>query len=266
MIRNYLDLEDGRLFYEVSGKGDPILLIHGNFNDHQIWNDQVDTFSAHYKIIRYDLRGYGLSSTPNSSFANFDDLKALIEHLKLHKVTLIGSSLGGGVAIDFALTYPHLVQALILASPSINGKLYPINMTWQGIKNYFNVRLNGHEKAIEAFITNHFWQYFFPSERKEEARKKVLDNVRKTSNFCRFSPNLSAAVKPYAISRLREINIPALIITSDQDHPFNIKTAENLHKSIELSSKVMMQNCGHLPFIEEPHEFNQLVLDFLSNT
>lgn len=265
MIQDYLNLDDGRLFYTVSGKGDPIFLIHGNFNDHQIWNEQVDTFSKHYKIIRYDLRGYGLSSTPNSSFANVDDLKALIESLRLHNVTLIGSSLGGGVAIDFTLTYPHLVQALILASPSINGNPYPMNMTWQGIKNFLNVRLKGHKKAIESFITNRFWQYFFPSKRKEETRKKVLNNVRKTSNFCRFSPNLSTAVKPYAISRLREINIPTLIITSDQDHPFNIKAAENLHNSIKLSSKIMMQDCGHLPFIEEPHEFNQLVLDFLSN-
>lgn len=264
MIKDYLYLDNGRIFYTISGKGNPILLLHGNFNDHHIWNNQIDFFSTQYKIIRYDLRGYGLSSTPNSAFSNVDDLKALVDSLKLPNVILIGSSSGGGVAVDFTLTYPDLVQALILVSPSINGNSYPLNMTWQVIKNYFNVRLKGREVAVEAFITNHFWQYYFPSLTKEEARKKVLNNVRNTSNFCRFSPNLATPMRPYAIVRLREINIPTLVIISDQDHLFNIKTAETLHKNINLSSKIIMQGCGHLPFIEDPHEFNQIVLNFLS--
>lgn len=264
MIEGNLNLDDGRLFYAVSGKGDPVVLIHGNFNDHQIWNEQVDSFSAHYKLIRYDLRGYGLSSTPNSSFSNIDDLKALIDTLKLHNVTLVGSSMGGGIAIDFTLTYPHLVKALILVSPSINGNSYPMNMMWQGTKNYINLRLKGRKKAIESFITNRFWQYFFPSIRKEVARTKVINNIKNYNNFCRFSPSLSVAVKPVAYNRLHEINIPTLIIISDQDHSFNKETAETLHKSIGLSSKIIMEDCGHLPFIEAPHEFNQVVLDFLS--
>lgn len=264
MIQDYLNLENGQIFYTISGIGNPLLFLHGNFTDHHIWNDQLDSFSTRYQVIRYDLRGYGLSSTPNTSFSNVEDLKALIDALKLPNVTLIGSSSGGGIAVDFTLTYPDLVQALILVSPSLGGNSYPLNMTWQVIKNYFNVRLKGREAAVEAFITNHFWQYFFPSLTKEEARKKVLNNVRNTSNFCRFSPNLTTAMRPYAIARLREINIPTLVIVSDQDHPFNMKTAETLHTNINLSSKVIMQDCGHLPFVEEPHEFNQMVLNFLS--
>ncbi|MGG4091571.1 alpha/beta fold hydrolase [Paenibacillus lautus] len=97
MIEGKLNVDDGRLYYAVSGKGDAVVLIHGNFNDHQIWNEQIDSFSAHYKLIRYDLRGYGLSSTPTSSFSNVDDLKALIDTLKLHNVTLVGSSMGAAL-------------------------------------------------------------------------------------------------------------------------------------------------------------------------
>lgn len=268
MIQDYVDVDDGRIFYSVSGtglgKGSPIVLLHGNFNDHQIWNEQVGSLSTHYKIIRYDLRGYGLSSTPTSPFSNVHDLMALADSLKLHHMTLVGSSLGGGVAVDFTLTYPHLVQALILVSPSIHGNHYPMNMMWQGIRNYFNVRLKGREQAIKSFITNPYWQYFFPSVDRPEVREKVLLNVRNTHNFCRFSPSLATAIKPHAIHRLSEITIPTLIIISDQDHPFNIKTAETLHQNIRQSSKIIKKNCGHLPFIEVPQEFNQTVLDFLS--
>ncbi|MFU1795216.1 alpha/beta fold hydrolase [Paenibacillus azoreducens] len=264
MTHDYLDLNDGQLFYRVSGKGEPLVLLHGNFNDHQIWNEQTGAFSACYKVIRYDLRGYGHSSKPNVSFSNVVDLKALVDSLKLHRVTLIGSSSGGGVAIDFALTYPDRVQTLVLVSPAVNGNPYPMNMMWQGIKNYLNVRLKGREAAVEAFIKNHFWQYYYPSTMKEAARNNVLQNVRNLNNFCRFSPNLSTSVTPHTIRRLQEINVPTLIIISDGDHPYNIKTAEKLHNNIKLSCKIVMKGCNHLPFTEEPQEFNQIVLDFLS--
>lgn len=226
-----LNVDGGRLFYKVSGNGDPVVLIHGNFNDHQIWNEQVDCLSAHVQLVRYDLRGYGLSSTPTSSFSNVEDLKALIDTLELQKVTLVGSSMGGSIAIDFTLTYPHLVKGLILVAPSINGNSYPLNMMWQGTKNYVNLRMKGHKKAIKSFITNRFWQYLFPSISKEAARTKVIRNIKNPNNFCRFSPNLSVAVKPAAYHRLHGINIPTLIIVSDQDHSFNIETAQTIQKN-----------------------------------
>jgi pimeloyl-ACP methyl ester carboxylesterase len=266
MIRNYLTVEDGRIFYTVVGNGEPIVLLHGNFNDHRIWSEQIDALSRDHKLVLCDLRGYGLSSTPKASFSNVDDLKALVDALKLHSLTLIGSSSGGGVAIDFALTYPHLIRALILVSPSVNGNRSPLSMTWQGIRNYINVRTKGHQAAIESFIANRFWQYFFPPLRKEEARSNVLRNVRNESNFCRFSPTLPVAIRPYAIRRLGEIRIPTLIVTSDREHPFNIRTAETLHASLRLSTKTIMRDCGHIPFVEEPHEFNRRVLDFISTT
>ncbi|MNB92757.1 AB hydrolase superfamily protein YdjP [compost metagenome] len=264
-LNDYLNLDDGKIFYSISGKGDPIILLHGNFNDHQIWNEQAETFSAYYETIRYDLRGYGLSSTPDSSFSNVHDLKALIDFLKLPSVTLLGSSSGGAVAIDFALTYPGLVRSLILVSPSVTGNSYPLPFMWHGLINYMNVTLRGREKAVEAFITSPFWRYYFPPLSNEEARNKVLRNVRNTDNFCRVPPKLSIAAKPYAISRLEEINIPTLIFISDQDHPFNLKTAEILNTTIKHSSKIMMHGCGHLPFIEKPDEFNERVLAFLSS-
>lgn len=266
MLEGFLKMDDGQLYYTVSGEGDPVILIHGNFNDHQIWNEQVQTLSAKHKLVRYDLRGYGLSSTPNNKFSNTEDLKTLIDSLKLCGVTLIGSSMGGSIATDFTLIYPHLVKNLILVAPSINGYPYPRRMMWQGMKNYINLRLKGHKKAIDSFIANPYWNYFIPSSSNEEARIKLIRNISNPNNFCRCSPSLSVAVKPYAINRLHEINIPTLIIISDQDHVFNRETAETLHSSIESSSKIIMQNCGHLPFIEASNEFNQAILDFLSKS
>jgi len=184
-MSQYADVSRGRIFYTVAGSGEPLILIHGNFNDHGIWNEQVPTLASHYQCIRYDLRGYGRSSTPTAAFSNVEDLKALVDRLGLGKVTLMGSSSGGSIAIDFSLAYPELVRALILIAPSINGNKYPISMMWHGTKNFINA---------------------------------------------------------------------------------NIRTANAVHAKIGNSIKITMQGCSHLPFVEEPGEFNRHVLEFLLNS
>jgi len=264
-MSQYVDVSGGRLFYTVAGSGEPLILIHGNFNDHGIWNEQASALASHYQCIRYDLRGYGRSSTPTSTFSNVEDLKALVDKLGLGQVTLLGSSSGGSVAIDFSLAYPELVRALILVAPSIQGIKYPISMMWHGTKNFINTRLKGQKKAIELFLANSFWHYYFPSDTKGEARLKVVQNASNSANFCRFSPKLSLAPKPYAFDRLHELNIPALIIVPELDHPFNVRTANAVHGKIENSTKITMQGCSHLPFAEEPEEFNRHVFAFLWN-
>ncbi|KWX89127.1 hypothetical protein AMQ83_02460 [Paenibacillus riograndensis] len=254
----------GVIFYKSYGEGDPIVFIHGNYNDHRIWEEQLGAFSANNYVIGYDLRGYGQSDTPRISFSNVEDLKLLIDALGLSKVTLVGSSMGGGVAIDFSLAYPDRVHRLILAAPSISGRNYPVSMLWQGIKQHFQVRLNGCGKVIETFITNPFWQYYFPASKKENAWLKTVANVRNPDNFCRFPPRLSTVSKPYAIARLEELRHPVLVIIGELDHPFNRETAKILHTGFKNSTKIVMQDCGHLPFIEDPELFNSSVAKFLN--
>lgn len=264
MNEGFIDVTGGALFYESYGDGEPIVFIHGNFNDHQIWEEQMRAFSATNYVISYDLRGYGHSDTPRISFSNVEDLKLLIDALGLIKVNIVGSSMGGSVAIDFTLAYPERVQRLILAAPSISGRNYPVSMLWQGIKQHFQVRLNGRERAIEAFITNPFWQYYFPASNKEEAWQKTVANVREPVNFCRFSPSLSRVSKPYAINRLKELYQPVLILIGELDHPFNRETAEILQTEMNKSTTIVMKDCGHLPFIEEPKMFNYNLAEFLA--
>lgn len=259
----YIEVEGGALFYERKGSGEPIIFIHGNYNDHRIWEEQMERFSASHDVICYDLRGYGQSDTPRASFSNVEDLRLLLNTLGLTKVTLAGSSLGGSVAADFTLTYPGHVDSLILAAPSVSGCSYPAKMLWQGIKQHIQVKLKGAEQAIDHFIANPYWDYYFPAAAKEKARQKTIDNVRNPGNFCRFSPSLSHVSKPYAIHRLAEIDQPVLILIGALDHPYNRETAEILHKGIRYSTKIIMPDCRHLPFIEEPDLFFTMTAEFL---
>ncbi|MNJ44691.1 AB hydrolase superfamily protein YdjP [compost metagenome] len=261
--QHHLELPDARLFYRTSGFGPPVIFIHGNFNDHHIWEEQADFFSEHVQVISYDLRGYGRSSTPVSPFSHVNDLKCLIEHFHLDAAILVGSSMGGGIALDFALAYPERVRALVLVTPSVTNQRYPGKMLWKGIRNFYQLRFRGSQSAIESFIQDDYWSYFFPSPRNRAAREKVLQNVRNPDNFCRFPPRLALPPRISSLKRLNEVQIPTLIVAAARDHPFNLKTAGDLSKLIPQTSGAMFHDCGHLPFIEQPDKFNQTLLAFI---
>lgn len=266
-VKDYLQINDTRLLYSIKGEGEPLVFLHGGLSDLSIWDYQVDTFACKYKVIRYDQRGYGKSDIPTATFSYYDDLKSLIEALELKRVSVIGSSFGGSVAIDFALKYPELIKSLILIGPAVNGYPYPSDYMKQAMDLYLTAKSEGPEAALEKCVANNpFWGYFFPSPERKEAYAKVLQIVRDAKKFLTWNPMLAAILEPVANMRLREIHIPTLIVLSDKDSAFNLEVGEYIHQNIENSKKVVIPDCGHLPYVEKPEEFNRIALSFLDET
>jgi len=101
------------IYYEIAGEGKPIVMIHAGVADHRQWNNEFSHFSNHFRILRYDLRGYGKSEPVEGEFSHLQDLNALLEALHINQpLILMGCSMGGGLAIDFALTRPSQVRSL----------------------------------------------------------------------------------------------------------------------------------------------------------
>ena len=98
MQSGYAEVAGGRLYYEVEGSGDAIVLIHGNFGDRRHWDQQVDAFTRDYRVVRYDVRGYGKSSLPveGDPYASSEDLAALLDQLGISRVHIAGWSMGSG--------------------------------------------------------------------------------------------------------------------------------------------------------------------------
>src|SRR5439155_1074430 len=117
------------LFYEVSGTGEAVVLIHAFSVDRRMWDPQVAALENRFRVIRYDLRGHGKSASPSAPYANHDDLRSVLDALGVNRATLIGLSAGAEVATDFALAYPDRVARLIVASPGLSGYVPP-PLTW----------------------------------------------------------------------------------------------------------------------------------------
>lgn len=113
-----LPVSSGELYYEVRGEGQPVILLHGGGMDTKMWDAQFNYLSQQFRVVRYDLRGFGRSSKPEQPFHPVDDLYQLMHHLGIKRASLIGLSMGSGVALNFALEHPEMIEKLVLASMS----------------------------------------------------------------------------------------------------------------------------------------------------
>ena len=125
----FVDANGARLYFELAGSGHPLVLIHGNTLDTRMWDDQFEVFAQHYQVLRYDLRGFGKSSVPTREpYTHATDLRALTTHFGFDHAHIIGFSLGGEIAIDFALTYPEATDALVAIDSALSGYQWQLRL------------------------------------------------------------------------------------------------------------------------------------------
>ncbi len=121
-----------RLFYEIAGAGSVVVLMHGGNLDGRMWDDQFSILAQSHRVLRFDERGFGRSGPADTPYEAQADLYALLTALHIPRASFVGLSLGGRVAIDFALTHPDMVDKLVLASPGLGGWQWAAqDSTWQ---------------------------------------------------------------------------------------------------------------------------------------
>jgi pimeloyl-ACP methyl ester carboxylesterase len=254
----FAEVNGTRLYYEAAGEGQALVLIHGFALDTRVWDDQFDVFAQQYRVIRLDLRGYGRSALPAAeNYRHVDDLKALLDYLDLQLglpgATLIGLSMGGGVAIDYALTYPETVRALVLVDSTLGGFRWAIN--WS-----VKAREVGLESARKRWLAH---PIFAASFEQPEVAARIAQIVEDYSgwHWLNRDPDRGMAT---AIERLTEIHVPALVIVGERDLPDFQAIADILVQGIPRAHKKVLRGSGHLPNMESPLAFNDCVLNFLA--
>ncbi len=262
--KGFAEVNGTRLYYEVAGSGQPLVLIHGYALDSRMWNSQFDAFSTQYQVIRYDLRGFGKSAVPTGeSYAYHEDLKALMEFLGIGRAHLLGLSLGGAIAINFALAYPAATQSLILADVSaLDGYEWPEELE-RWFTPIFNAAKDGDLELAKEHWLNTGW--FIPAHEKPDVTVNLNTITSGYSGWHFSNDNPVQSLVPSANERLKEINSPTLIMVGERDLSFyNHPIANRLKQQIPNSQKVVIPGVGHMANMEDPKGFNQLVLSFLA--
>jgi 3-oxoadipate enol-lactonase len=261
----FVTIRNGQLYYELAGSGHALVLIHGNAGDRRHWDMQFAGFARHFRVIRYDVRGFGKSSLPvvGAPYSDYEDLSVLFDHLGLDVAHVAGWSMGSGIAVDFALAHPGRTGSLVLVGPWVNGYSSP---TAEAIGSGFALvrealARGGRTAAVDAWMQ----APFFRDTICDRAAGDRFSEIARDHTFWAFSDMKSsrAVLEPAAIGRIAEIRAPMLLVAGDQEVPACMEIADLLAGSQPHAQKVVMTGTGHLMHMEKPAEFNRIVLNFL---
>jgi len=256
---------DGSLYSSEAGDGPALVLMHEGIADSRMWDDQWDTFREQYRTIRFDHRGFGKSTDPHGEFSRAKDAIAVIDHLGIKRAAFLGASMSGAVAVDVALGYPDRVWALILLAAAPHG--YD---AWSDEAQRLDAE---EEKALEAGdiervieINAHMW-IRGPSRTAADLDSEFLARAIQLlrENTGREGEGPVRWLDPPAVGRLSEIRAPTLVLATEHDFPDMITTSRFLAERIPGAQFEMIAGAAHIPNMERPEEFNQLVLEFLDS-
>jgi len=205
--------------YNVYGEGKPIVLIHGLSGSKEEFSPFIPEFSRHFKIVNYDLPDHGESEMPSRLFKMSDfarHLRDLVKKLGIDKPNILGYSMGGGVALEYALNHPNSIDKLVLVSTSARlGELFR----------------NEYLELATLF-------------------RDIWNGVKSNSEIW----TLDGLIDWNRTGDLRKLSIPTLIIHGDNDIIIPVEEAYLLHKSIPGSKLVIFKGVGHDALIEKYHE------------
>lgn len=252
-------------YYRQEGQGPAVVLIHGHSAHLAMWRYQVRPLvAAGFRVLRYDVRGHGRSQAPETGYRWEEyaaDLRGLLDHLGHDRAHLVGISMGGGIALEFALESPQRISSLTLVDSALPGYTYSREFTEEIERLVAAVRSEGPQAAFRRLWLPH--PFFdgvrrFP-DRFALVRRMVLayqaPDYREGAIPREYRPDLAA--------RLHEVTAPTLVVVGERDIPDFRLIADILAANIPRAKLSVMAGCWHLPPLEDPDAFNSVLISFL---
>jgi 3-oxoadipate enol-lactonase len=248
----HVESEGERIYYEVTGAGRPVVLIHGLGGNHAIWWRQIETLAAQFQVVTWDMRGFGNSTLRSGEVGPQSarrDLLALLDHLGLERVTVVGQSLGGYVALGFALERPERVEALVLSTTLAGAD--PAYVETLRIAEPGRDRTNRREHPVL-------------SERFCRAEPDLGVLYNQISSFG-ARPSPVAVLEAMAADRfpaLDTLDVHTLVLMAADDP---LCPPEALRPAVEAmpDAAMVVLSGGHSAYYENPVAWNAAVVDFL---
>jgi 3-oxoadipate enol-lactonase len=266
----FCSVAGGQLYYQVAGAGPAVVMIHAGIADQRMWDDQVAALAPHYQVVRFDCRGFGRSRSEPVVFSNRQDVADLMDHLGIAQAALVGCSRGGMIALDFAIERPERASSLTWVCSGVSG--------WEPADELFvpeEIALYNEMEAAEqagdhertASIDVRLWVDGprQPEGRADPAvRRKVYEMALNSYTTAMVKGLQPQPLDPPAVGRLGALRIPVLAIVGDLDSAATPAAANVLAEGAPDVRIVHFPDCAHVPNMEQPERFNQLLLEFLA--
>lgn len=262
------DIGDALLYYEVAGAGEPMILLHAHSVDRRMWNKQFSELSKHYKVYRYDLRGYGLSSSPveGKAFLHANDLDLFMEKLGIQKAHLVGLSLGALTIADFMFLHPEKVLSATLAAGGLSDADYinPLTPLLREKKQQAVNRVkNQGIPAYKEWWLNEMKKISAPAF--DSTPLAMLIDEWKAWQPLHIESSVFLGQSALPAYKAGRISVPTLFIIGRYDSQGSQSSSLKLSHFIFGSKVAYIEDAGHFSNLERPAEFTKLVFDFVSS-
>lgn len=260
-------VDNAKIFYETAGQGAPVIFIHAGVADSRQWNNEFHSFSESHNVIRYDMRGFGKSDPADGEFSHLADLIRLLEHLNIQEpLILVGCSMGGGTALDYALKEPSKVRALVLVDSAPSGLQIDLPTPPK-----FKLVEEAEKSGNLALVSEIETQIWFDGDRPVDSVDQEMRQLAYEMNLIALQndekglgtrlPNSEAP----AIERLAELQIPVLAIVGENDIAYMHAAVEVMNTKIADYRHVTIEDAAHLPNMDQPEKFEQILKNFIQS-
>jgi pimeloyl-ACP methyl ester carboxylesterase len=257
----YLDVGGVKLWYEECGlqNSHAVVLLHDGLLHSITWDGIWPSLCAKYHVVRYDRRGYGRSEPAKTPFVPEDDLLKIMRQVHMDHAIIVGNSSGGGLALDFALAHPEMVEGLFLIGPVVHG---------MASSDYFNERGSRNSAPLDrgddrAVAENWSKDRFLIAGDDPPARKELYDGLSQNPQNLKVDGGLEVRPSPPTVVRLSEIHVPTLILVGDTDIADVFAYSGAIEAAAPLASFEVWKDTGHLIQLQRPTElvarFNRFV-------
>jgi 3-oxoadipate enol-lactonase len=266
----YVSVDGAELYYERAGAGEPVVLLHTGNGSAALWDGQFEDLAKDYSVIRYDLRGFGRSGYPATPFLLARDLAGLLDYLGVARAHVIGPSLGGRIAAEFAVLYPERTASLLLAAPVAREHDWSEEVTALRIAEEQAIMAGDFDAAMDLMMRS--W-VAGPRRTIDQINPALLEKIRIMQPMAYNRRLLTIKetggepdeeeLTPPASERLSSIRSPTLVLIGGMDQADAIVIGARLAGSIPGARSQWMADLGHMITAERPAEFLGVARDFL---
>jgi len=267
-LRGTVDINQSSLYFEIDGSGTPFLMIHAGITDSQQWHHEFSHFSRDYQVIRYDMRGYGKSKWTEDAPGHLEDLTALVKNLDIQPpIILMGCSMGGMLALEYAIKNPQKIKALILLGPGLCGLELDVEEPEE---------LSAAKKAFRegdlnllAEIETQIW---FDSTDQDPGHvdcsmRALLYEMQHSLRSQKVGrkgigqPEEKQAIQEF----ISQVDFPVLVVIGSYDLSYMHAAADYLIDHVRSARKEIIEDAAHLPNLDQPQLCLEVVDSFLED-